>query len=385
MIKVLCITGILPIPEIERKKNENDIILVTEDKILERYPHVKFEYLFILPYVNRMLSVISGKWRSYYQLIKRRTYPLRNRQIRILGIIMLPKETWFRGLFYELSYLITRKYIHRIYDNFAPTIIHAQNTNSAAFLAKKLSKKYGTPYVVTLRGLNFINDKVTKKLLTGAKKLVALSPTQQAVGSNIIKDKTVLISHGLDESYFVGSMRSFDHAGPIRLISVGRLLKLKNIDKVISALSRIDEDYIYDIFGEGPEKEYLFNLVQSLNLADKIKIQGFLPHAELSSKFLSYDVFVMISFPESFGRVYIEAMASGLPVVATENTGIDGIITEGREGFLLNHKDDEQIFNLLNRIVTKQIDLGAMAPHAIKLAETFKWEEIVEKFKELYS
>ncbi|WP_291371345.1 hypothetical protein, partial [Cyclobacterium sp.] len=85
MVKVLIITNILPISDIAKKRNENDIILKTEENLVERYPNVRFKYLYSLPYTNLFLSKLSTKWYSYFQIRKDKIYFLRNRKIYILG------------------------------------------------------------------------------------------------------------------------------------------------------------------------------------------------------------------------------------------------------------------------------------------------------------
>ena len=70
-VKILVITGILPVSAIEYKKTENDILLVTEDEIKKRHKNISFQYIFTFPYANKLLAIISLKWKTYYKLKKR--------------------------------------------------------------------------------------------------------------------------------------------------------------------------------------------------------------------------------------------------------------------------------------------------------------------------
>jgi len=93
----------------------------------------------------------------------------------------------------------------------------------------------------------------------------------------------------------------------------------------------------------------------------------------------------MPSYPESLGRVYFEAMASGLPVIASKNTGIDGIIRHGREGFLIDHQSESEILEILELIGKDPNILRAMGNNAMELAQKFHWNNISKSYYDLYT
>ena len=132
-------------------------------------------------------------------------------------------------------------------------------------------------------------------------------------------------------------------AAPLKIVSLCRLLKWKNIDKVFLALEQLDGDFIYDIYGEGPDQARLQNILSTLKIRDKVHFKGYLAYQEVPETLVRYDLFVLPSFREMFGRVYIEAMACGLPVIGAKNCGIDGYIENGVQGFLVNHQDVDEI------------------------------------------
>src|SRR5690606_20778744 len=131
---------------------ENDIILVTEDRIMERCTDISFEYIFTFPFTNRILSKLSNRWNSYYQLKKQNKIHLRGRFVTLFPILILPRKVFFRNLLLNVSMFINRKRLDTIINEFKPTILHAHCTDSSAFIAKRLSEKHSIPYVVTLRG-----------------------------------------------------------------------------------------------------------------------------------------------------------------------------------------------------------------------------------------
>lgn len=384
MVRVLIITGILPVSAIEHKKRENDILLVTEDEIITRYPSFSFKYIFVFPYANKPLASLTTKWKSYFELSKKTTFNLRGRSLTLLPVLLLPKKVFFRNILLRISLYVHRKRIDELIKDFKPTVLHAQNADSDAFIARKLSKKYNIPFIVTLRGLNSDPDSKIKNNLKKANSLIAISSKQITDGKKLVNKDIIFVPHGVKDSFYQNNLKREFSAYKIRLITVSRLLKLKNIDIVIRCLSEVKFDYIFDIYGEGTEYKNLESLIIKLGLEHKIRLQGFLENNELPNKFQEYDLFVMPSYPESLGRVYFEAMASGLPVIASKNTGIDGIIRNGIEGFIINHQEENEMATILDLIGNKPEILKELGRNARQLAQNYKWENISKMYYDLY-
>lgn len=383
MKRILVITGILPIPAIKKKKDENDILLVTEDNLKQRYNDITFHYLLSLPKTNRLLSLLSSKWNSYYKLQKQKKYPVRGRMVDVVGIIMLPKKLKIRNLLYDLSFWQKRKQIESIIEAFSPTMIHAQAVDGNAYLAKKIGKKYKIPYIVTLRGVNEKPDRLIFDNLNNAKAIIALSPIKKNIVEPFIGKKIKFIPHGTTEDFFCSENKK-EIILPIKFVIVCRLLALKNIDKTIRAFSLVKDNYILDIYGDGPEKGNLQMLITELALGDKIKLNGFINNAELPQKLKQYDIFIMLSYPESLGRVYFEAMACGLPVIASKGTGVDGIIVDGLHGFLVNYKDINRLYEVIVTLFKNPKKILELRENALKLVENFRWDAISKLLYEVY-
>lgn len=384
MTKVLVITGILPVSVIERRKTENDILLVIEDQVRKRYPNISFRYIFTFPYANRLLSKLSLRWRSYYELKKKDTYILRDRELFTLPIMLLPRKFLIRSFLYRISLFLYKKKIENLIISFKPDILHAQNTDIDAFVARKISEKYNIPYVITLRGLDKCKDTLVKKNIEKSSRLVALSPRQLFEEQEIFRREIDLIPHGVEDSFFKVPTNPDKIETPfVRLITICRFLHWKNIDLIIKSIKDFP-NIILDIVGDGPEKRNLEQLIIQERLTDRVRFLGFLPHEQLVNYLRDYDLFVLLSYPETFGRVYLEAMAAGLPVMCSAKSGVDGIITHGKEGFLVNHKSITDIQNIFKDMLNKE-QLFIMGQQARVLASQFTWDSIGKKYFNLYS
>ena len=121
--------------------------------------------------------------------------------------------------------------------------------------------------------------------------------------------------------------RFTSHVSPIKVLTCAHFKKRKNIDKVIKACKGL-EGFELTVIGDGKERKNLEKIDKN------VIFTGRLPHDEVLAKMRESDVFVLPSVGETFGMVYLEAMASGCITVCTKGDGIDGIIKNGENGFL---------------------------------------------------
>ena len=377
---ILIVTSILPVQELEFKKNENDILLDVEDRFLKNYSDIEFNFVFVLPFSLYVIGIFSTKWREIYNLRKKKTIKVRGRNVFILPVIIFPKKTLLRNLIYKISFFLFRKKLKEIHMTVNPSLIHAQNVEGDLFVAEYYNKLFQVPFIVTLR--QFRNDlpQFIIKKIDKAKKVIALS-FQQQKNYKLNSKNLIYLPHGIDES-FINETKNFP-TDKLRLITVCRLIKLKNISLTLKALSKLNREFEYDIYGEGPEYNNLMEEIKLLGLQNKVKLIGQIENNKLPQILTKYNLFLMVSSPETFGRVYFEAMAAGLPVVAAKNTGIDGIITEGEQGFLLNYGDEKELFNLLNSVSIER--LNEISPSCTELSKEFSWEKILFKLYTTYT
>lgn len=156
------------------------------------------------------------------------------------------------------------------------------------------------------------------------------------------KEKTFVAPSGIDEK-IIKSKESFykNFNSPIKVLTCAHFKKRKNIDKVINACKGV-KSFELTVIGDGKERK-------SLEKIDKnVIFTGRLPHDEVLAKMCDSDIFVLPSVGETFGMVYLEAMASGCITVCTKGDGIDGIIKSGENGFLVAPNPNNVKDTLLN-------------------------------------
>lgn len=166
----------------------------------------------------------------------------------------------------------------------------------------------------------------------------------------------------------------------LKIITLTKLIKRKNIHLVIEALKDINFDFEYSIFGEGKEKKHLEKLIKKYHLENKIKIYPHINHDLIWQKLDENDVFILPSIHETFGLSYLEAMSRGLITIGTKGTGIDGIIKNNENGFLLNPKIEEIKATLEKINLTNKEEISKKT---LLNAQNYTQEKIMNKYNEI--
>ena len=123
-------------------------------------------------------------------------------------------------------------------------------------------------------------------------------------------------------------------ATPLKLVTVGRLVPLKRIDRVIEAVAPCDGVGLV-IVGDGPERERLEHLARACGMAERVHVAGRHSQAETLALMAACDLFVLNSTHEGLPHAVLEAMALGLPVVATAVGGTPELVEDGVNGLLV--------------------------------------------------
>lgn len=241
-----------------------------------------------------------------------------------------------------------------ILQNFIPSFLNGENA-LAVFHGTDIrllqSLKNRQAYIQKL-------DKLYKSFLFRSPKLLS---TGIECGINPQKSK-ILIS-GLKQS-LIADRKFIDNKirrdfSKIRLLYAGKLVRQKRIDQIIKALSLVGDviDYHFDLVGDGPELSKLKKMADELGIGRHITFHGQMARTEVSNMMGKADIFIMTSSNETLGLVYLEAMAQGCIAIGSKGEGIDGIIIDNDNGFLVNPNNVNEIADCIECV--SNIDKGA--------------------------
>ncbi|MCX6383009.1 MAG: glycosyltransferase [Actinobacteria bacterium] len=307
-----------------------------------------------------------------------------------------------------------KKYIKNLFKEFNPDIIHITDhhfISSAAFsLAKKNKiKVIGTNYFTPYNWLdNFIIKKnsqlyrITSKILwyyfvkLYNKIDVVTVPTffskkqAQDVG---IKKSIEVISCGIDlKQYKKNEIDKNIFAkykikeNKLTLLSVSRLDKEKRVDLLLNAIYLIKDkiDFQFIITGRGKEKENLEKLVIEKNLSERVIFTDVVSDLELKNLYKISDIFLTASEVELQGLSIMEAMASGLPVIAASSMAIPELVKDGFNGFLFEPGKAMDASEKILRLATDRDLIKKMSLASSKLIREHCMEVTLDRFEEIY-
>lgn len=145
----------------------------------------------------------------------------------------------------------------------------------------------------------------------------------------------------------------------VLLMYAGRLAKEKNLgflSKVVSRYMHNEPNVWFLIVGDGPERKELENFFQDEGLSERVVFAGYVPHKEIKDYYKAADLFVFASLTETQGLVVLEALASGIPVVAIAYKGIANVLVNG-EGAITTGIDEEEFYNAIITALEKKDEL----------------------------
>lgn len=181
--------------------------------------------------------------------------------------------------------------------------------------------------------------------------------------------------------------------GDWRIITVARLVEFKGLEYAIRAIRLLKDRgrrVHLEIAGEGPLREELEKLISDLGLGHEVSLVGAVAHSEIPQKMWDSDLFLISSIVDSkgrtegFGAVILEAMAAGLPVVASAVGGITDIV-DGENGVLVPEKDPAAIAGAIEEVLSNPGRAEAYASRGFDfVSATYSDEAMAVKYKTFF-
>jgi glycosyltransferase involved in cell wall biosynthesis len=384
-MRILSVATILPVPGIIKN---NDFVFQTYITYKKLYAEDTIVIIKPIKY-NFKLS----------EILKRTTYRAKlkgvfNREIHNFQVVILPFfSTWnFRNIHALVTnsiYFLHRKKLATLFSTYKFDVIHAQYIFPDGLLAYRLSKKYGIPYIITTHNErfyfdHFVSRRMATRILKNANKIVPINHSNFSYYKSLGFQNLVFTPLGFNKSFI--RPQKPQSSSRIKILTVAELIKLKNIDKVIFAIKSLVTKYeiSYTIIGKGPEEIHLKKLVSSLGLENDVYFINHVPHELIADEIYKYDIFIMPSYFETFGRVYFESMAMGIPVICAKNSGISGLFKEKDEGISVDHNHVGEIAEALAFLISQPAERKRIGQNGKNLVEQYTWENIARDLHSKY-
>lgn len=280
------------------------------------------------------------------------------------------------------------------------TLTHATTLFSDGALAYRLHKEYNIPYIITIRNtdLNLYFKfmlhlrPLGMNILKNAAKIIFISPCyeKKLFGLPFLKDpdtlkaKSLVMPNGIDDFWYNHvQTRRKNIQTPVSLLYIGSFAKGKNVVRLIQAVNLLNKQRVsfhLNLIGGGGKDFH--NVMQLIKGKDNFRYLGKITDKSLLQKsFNENDIFTMPSKHETFGLVYVEALSQGIPVLFTENEGIDGYFDKNI-GEAANPKSVENIAKGIKKIADNYPSYDFVPKNIVK---NHYWKEIGEQYIALYN
>lgn len=262
-------------------------------------------------------------------------------------------------------------------------LIHAHAPLPCGHAAMLLSVELGVPFVVSVHGLDAFSTKqargragewcrrISRRVYRSSHNVICISErvreqVLEGVGQTC---RTSVVYNGVDAEFFSPQTEPSGEA-PI-VLSVGNLIPIKGHELLIRAVASLGVKFpalILEIIGDGPEHSRLQALAQQLQIGERVRFLGRQPRQRVAAAMQRCTMFALPSRYEGLGCVYLEAMAAGKPVIGCREQGIEEVIWQGQNGWLVGVDDAEELADALSTLLSNtsvRKSMGGLARQTI--------------------
>ncbi|HHX44453.1 MAG TPA: glycosyltransferase family 4 protein [Chloroflexi bacterium] len=308
--------------------------------------------------------------------------------------------------------VVSRKTLDGIVETFEPDVLHIHDAALLALQFLRLSRRIEAPlvascYYVPRFVTRYLGGEITEDVVEAAiwaysvwllnqcdRVVFATRAHRDFFQDQGLKAPTALISNGLDIHRYRpadGADEGIEAryalpAGP-RILFVSRLARDKAIDVLIRAMPAVRAEVptaCLLLVGRGDYRPALEQLVEALGLEEAVRFLGFVPEDDMPALYRACACFAIASTYEVQSLPTLQALATGLPVVAADAVALPEIVKDGVNGYLTPPGDHEAVAEAIVRILTDPERAAAMAREGLAIVQPHAEEHTFDLYEELY-
>jgi glycosyltransferase involved in cell wall biosynthesis len=241
-----------------------------------------------------------------------------------------------------------------------PHIIHAHNSLWAGYTASKVTRTYNIPFVITehstgfpLNSLSTMEKYFAKKSFSKADAIICVSQgLANAVQPYCPKRHITVVPNVTQTDFFILPPQR-PQTPPFVFLGVAHLVERKGFRTMINAFAQVlhtNSNVRLEIGGDGPERVKLHELCKTLGIERSVLFLGPLSREQVRDAMWRAHAFVLPSFLETFGVVLLEAMSTGLPVIATKCGGPEYFV-DSKSGVIIEAGDEHSLAEAMQTVM----------------------------------
>ncbi len=311
---------------------------------------------------------------------------------------------WYDGM--RLA-VVSQPAARRLISELEPDVIHIHSPLTLGFMARLAARQLSIPVVYTnhflpenvrpgrTRRSRLFDAAFYAYLVQYANKCAHVTaPTLtalQLLQAQGLRAPAQVISNGIDlRTYCPGPADAVVRARyglqadrPV-ILYVGRLSQEKGVDVLLAAVARLTSDAQVAIAGRGPESVRLAATADRLGLSGRVRFLGFVPDQDLPAVYRLADVFAIPSRAELQSLATMEAMATGLPVVASDAYSLRELVSHGKTGLLITPGRADELAASLDTLLGNPALRGRMSKESLRAVSVHEQSRTWTKWEALY-
>lgn len=321
---------------------------------------------------------------------------------RIVRVRAMRRSTNVAQVHEMLSYCVSSSIAAAKHHRDAPyDAVHAFFGIPSGVGAYWLRRRTGLPYVVFLGGRDVPRPnpeppyyRYLYVLLKPAIRAIWREASHVVACSDGLRDlaratdptaSVAVIPDGVDLEAF--TPKEHRSEGPARILGIGRLIPRKGFDALIRATAALEQrgrtGFEVEIVGDGPERQSLERLAETLGVGHRVRFAGTVSYADLPARYAAADIYALTSHAEGMPLVVLEAMATGLPIVATDVQGMQELVEDGSNGYRFAVGDHEALAQRLEELIANPASRAAFGVASRQRVERYSWSSIADSYLEL--
>ena len=339
------------------------------------------------------VSVIAIKWRNPLHIFK--CGRVKHRVVDGIHIYECQRVMLYlpRIFLPKIEQRVMQWQFRKVYRQYekergVPDVVHAHIIRYAA-PAIFLKKEHNLPFVITEHWTTMNTESIPQRIMYQsfayqiADRVICVS---EALAANLrlkCNIQPLVINNMVNDQFFKGCKNERNDKA-FRFIGVGALRRNKRFDILVEAfaLCHFPDNVCMDIIGEGDERQLIENKIRQFDLGGQVKLLGVKTPEEVNDLLCQSDCFVLSSRLETFAIVVIEAMAKGLPVVATRSGGPETFVRK-EDGILVPKENAEELAKAMKNMIEhyQEYDADEIRRHCY---DNFSQDVISDKIINVY-
>lgn len=297
-------------------------------------------------------------------------------------------------------------YSKTLIQTIKPDLVHCFFTLPSGSFGLYCKKVYKIPYLISALGADVpgfsigdwrlnvyhaLTHVLSKSIWNNSSYVVANSTSLRDTCKQFSpKHNIEIITNGVDSDLFYPANKTTNPPyKEVQLLFISRLMLQKGVDTLIKACGILSakgiQNYKLTIVGEGHLKDLMFSLIDKYKIREKINFLGWRDLEELPDIYRSADIFILPSVMEGMSSVTLQAMACGLPIIASRVKGFEAILEESVNGLTAEYNNAEEFANAIEKLIKSPDLRNKMSKNSIEKAKQFSWETIAKQYLKLYA